>query len=449
MRRLLCLALVFCTAIPAHADLFGIFPKTAGNEVVFKNFSSPTTKTTPENIPIPESGSDVTGNATSIFVTNDGLQAFVAHKGVDVAGSERSGEGISYINLTNRNVRSSRFDTTNDNTIDSTPGRVALREGSLVIWVTLPETNKIVSWNWASNAMGTAVDVGIRPESIVVLSSGEVVTVGGTNKLVSLPPGGSSTSIVTTDLASPPSPPATSVTPVDIALSPDGNTLYVVASGSNELLVLDAKTKALQNRIDTGTSSPERIRLSMDGSIALVSHDGGIVQAIRLNDESPLQTWNGLGDVTGLDRTLNADSFKAFDATTGDVYTLTSTSADKPNEATETGLVADGKFLFGSPIDLPTEFTAMEDDDQITLSWKDNAADETSYRLVRTEENGTATTTNLPAGSSGYRDTAVQAETVYTYTLTARNAESQSTPLTLTARTSGESSVSCFVNSLR
>lgn len=59
-------------------------------------------------------------------------------------------------------------------------------------------------------------------------------------------------------------------TPLDVAVSPDGRTLYVTAQDAGALLVLDAAARRLEHAIPVGLR-PHSVVLSADGAVAYVS----------------------------------------------------------------------------------------------------------------------------------------------------------------------------------
>jgi YVTN family beta-propeller protein len=70
------------------------------------------------------------------------------------------------------------------------------------------------------------------------------------------------------------------VTPLDVAVSPDGGTLYVTATGTGNLLVADARQRRITGSIPAGRR-PYAVTLSADGATAYVTdHDGDVARVI-------------------------------------------------------------------------------------------------------------------------------------------------------------------------
>ena len=59
-----------------------------------------------------------------------------------------------------------------------------------------------------------------------------------------------------------------------MALSPDGNKLYVALNGDNTLGVIDTSTNQLVRQIPVG-NAPRQVVLADNGTVAYVSNEGG------------------------------------------------------------------------------------------------------------------------------------------------------------------------------
>jgi YVTN family beta-propeller protein len=88
-----------------------------------------------------------------------------------------------------------------------------------------------------------------------------------------------------------PSDPNGAWLPSGMALSPDGNTLYVALNGNNTLGVINTQTNALTNRIQVG-NAPRQVVLADNGTVAYVSNEGGRPathgQFTNLSDGTPI-----------------------------------------------------------------------------------------------------------------------------------------------------------------
>ena len=71
-----------------------------------------------------------------------------------------------------------------------------------------------------------------------------------------------------------PSDPNGAWLPSGMALSPDGNTLYVALNGNNTLGVINTQTDTLTSRIPVG-NAPRQVVLADNGTVAYVSNEGG------------------------------------------------------------------------------------------------------------------------------------------------------------------------------
>lgn len=84
--------------------------------------------------------------------------------------------------------------------------------------------------------------------------------------------------------------------PLDLAVSPDGKVLYVVAEEGNSLLVVNTSDQKVTERIETGTR-PHSIVLSHDGSTAYVSNKWSdnisVIDLVSLSVRNTLITGGG------------------------------------------------------------------------------------------------------------------------------------------------------------
>ena len=98
-----------------------------------------------------------------------------------------------------------------------------------------------------------------------------------------------------------PSDPRGAWLPAGMALSPDGNSLYVALNGANALGVIDTQHDALQKTIPVG-NAPRQVVLADNGTVAYVSNEGGRPASggefTNLSDGTPLVANRSTGGAT-------------------------------------------------------------------------------------------------------------------------------------------------------
>jgi len=124
--------------------------------------------------------------------------------------------------------------------------------------------------------------------------------------------------------------------PSGMALSPDGNTLYVALNGNNTLGEIDTQTDTLTNRIPVG-NAPRQVVLADNGTVAYVSNEGGRPanphDFTNLSDGTPIVSNRSTGGaITGTVSVVNLTSGKE----TGEI----------PVGLQPTALYQDGNALF-------------------------------------------------------------------------------------------------------
>jgi YVTN family beta-propeller protein len=102
--------------------------------------------------------------------------------------------------------------------------------------------------------------------------------------------------------------------PSGMALSPDGNTLYVALNGNNTLGVINTQTNTLTNRIPVG-NAPRQVVLASNGTVAYVSNEGGRPanggDFTNLSDGTPIVSNRSTGGaITGTVSVVNLRSGK-------------------------------------------------------------------------------------------------------------------------------------------
>jgi len=171
------------------------------------------------------------------------------------------------------------------------------------LYIANEQSNQVAVVNTATNAIVSTIDVGIHPEGIAVSPDGTTIYVAnngdntvsvintGTNAVVSIIPVGNipneiavspdgnkvyvtsqtsiavinaKTNLVTTTIQAP------GGDLLGITINPDGNWVYVVNSGLNNVLVIDASTNSIASTIPVGYN-PQGLSLTPDGSQLFVT----------------------------------------------------------------------------------------------------------------------------------------------------------------------------------
>jgi YVTN family beta-propeller protein len=150
-------------------------------------------------------------------------------------------------------------------------------------------TNTIVSRTGLDTGTGSAEDFSVAPDGPLFSADGSTLWVpqstwldkfsfdqstGAATQTGSIALCGSP---LTSSACNPnigPSNPNGAWLPSGMALSPDGNTLYVTLNGNNTLGVINTQTNTLTSRIPVG-NAPRQIVLADNGTVAYVSNEGG------------------------------------------------------------------------------------------------------------------------------------------------------------------------------
>jgi YVTN family beta-propeller protein len=111
-----------------------------------------------------------------------------------------------------------------------------------------------------------------------------------------------------------PSNPSGAWLPSGMALSQDGNTLYVALNGNNTLGVINTQTDVLTSRIPVG-NAPRQVVLADHGTVAYVSNEGGRPASTRdftnLSDGTPIVSSRETGGaITGTVSVVNLTTGK-------------------------------------------------------------------------------------------------------------------------------------------
>jgi YVTN family beta-propeller protein len=150
-------------------------------------------------------------------------------------------------------------------------------------------TGAIVSQTGLDTGSGSAEDFSVGPDGPLFSSDGSTLwvpqstwldkfsfdqTTGAVNQKGQIALCGSA---LTSSACNPnigPSDASGAYLPAGMALSPDGNTLYVALNGNNTLGVINTQTDTLTKTIPVG-NAPRQVVLADNGTVAYVSNEGG------------------------------------------------------------------------------------------------------------------------------------------------------------------------------
>ena len=140
--------------------------------------------------------------------------------------------------------------------------------------------------------------------------------------------------------------------PFNIAVSNNGNELYVVAQDADQILVVDTKSNVVLNKINVGVH-PHSVLLSKDGTIAYVSNQWSdnisVIDLVTLKVVDTIITGNG---PAGLSLSANEKFLYVVNTFGSDLSVIDlSTKEERKrlttgNDPTGTALSPDGKVLY-------------------------------------------------------------------------------------------------------
>ena len=191
------------------------------------------------------------------------------------------------------------------------------------------QTDKIVSETGLDTGTGSAEDFSVGPDGPLFSSDGKTLWVPQSTWLAKFsfdPSTGAATqqdqialcgSALTDPACNPnigPSDANGAWLPSGMALSPDGNTLYVALNGNNTLGEINTQTDTLTNRIPVG-NAPRQVVLADNGTVAYVSNEGGRpankTDFTNLSDGTPIVSSRKTGGaITGTVSVVNLTTGK-------------------------------------------------------------------------------------------------------------------------------------------
>lgn len=144
-----------------------------------------------------------------------------------------------------------------------TGASIAFNRDETRVIVADTDNNAVLVIDPATKVVHHRIAVGRRPERLVVAPNGLVVV---TNR------GGRSISLVDPVRGVELRTASAGVEPLGVAMTPDGKTILVTASATDQLLAFDARTLAMRFVIDMDTPWPAAVATHPDGRRAFVTH---------------------------------------------------------------------------------------------------------------------------------------------------------------------------------
>jgi YVTN family beta-propeller protein len=240
------------------------------------------------------------------------------------------------------------------------------------------KTGTVVSHTELSNAVGGDTDTTASPDGPLFSSDGSTLWVpqtggiarfsfdgatGAATQTAFIPLCGSTATSSQCDPNYGPTDTTGDWIPSGMALSPDGNSLYVALNGDNSLGVINTQTNALTSTVPVG-NAPRQVVLADNGTVAYVSNEGGYrangkaSEFTNLSDGTPIVA----SKVTGA-------------AITGTVSVVNLTTG-KEERQIKVGLQPTALDQVGDAL-----FVANSNDDSFSV------IDETTGRVVQTVKN--------------------------------------------------------------
>ncbi len=350
-------------------------------------------------------------------------------------------------------------------TIDD-PRGVAIGPEGLYAYVANFETNDVTKVNLTTNnVVGDSISVGLGPWGVTAIydEAEEVRKVyvannSGDSISVIIDDGSDETNV---EIALDDDEEGGNTGPLGVALTPDGQYLYVANNNAGTVSIIQTSDNTLVDTLTVG-SGPWGVAVGSDGDYVYVTNsEDNTVTVITTSNQQVDGSAISVGDQPmGVAAPRNGDF--AYVVNQGDNSISKIDIDDRTNVVTITdneldldGAFALGAFIGGTPPARPTGLSAEAetDDISITLTWTDNSSDELGFKIERRLDGDDAFTQidKVDANTTTYTDTDtdLEEETTYDYRIRSFNEAADSTfSSTATATTDEDKFSWCFIGAL-
>ena len=242
--------------------------------------------------------------------------------------------------------------------------------------------------------------------------------------------------------------------PIGMALTPDGQWLYVANYNDDTVAVIRTSDHSLFDVVRVG-DGPWGVAVGARGESVFVTNSlSDSVSVIRVSDNLVERVYRVGRQPLGVAAPANGDFAYVVNSLSNTVtridhvdQTATTILADELN-----GAVGLGAFVGGPPPAAPSALSAKaESSGRIALSWTDNADDEIGFAVERRRDSNADFTevARVAANRSTFNDGNLQSDTTYHYRVRAFNETGFSTYSGTAQATTEEGKFSmCFIGTL-
>ena len=180
--------------------------------------------------------------------------------------------------------------------------------------------------------------------------------------------------------------------PVGLAVTPDGQYVYVANSDDDTVSIIDTETHTVTDILNVG-DGPWGVAVGAQGDYVYVTnHFSDTVTVIETSNNTIYRTFNVGDGPRGVSAPCNGDFAYVVNQYDGSVSridtgddSVTELAAGQLDDALSLGVFI-GDTQPSAPSDLEAE-AGEDSDDTILLTWADNSDDELGFKIERSEEN--------------------------------------------------------------
>ena len=244
--------------------------------------------------------------------------------------------------------------------------------------------------------------------------------------------------------------------PVGVAVTPNGNYVYVANSDDDTVSIIDTKTETVIDTLNVG-DGPWGVAVGAEGDYVYVTNSfSDTVTVIQASDNTIYDTIYVGDRPRGVSAPINGTIAYVVSQDDGLINRI-----DMDDDDQVTDLVVDrlddalsiGVFIGDTQPSAPTDLEAeTHDENAIFLSWTDNSDDELGFKIERSTENedNYAQIATVNENTTSYEDYHLSSDTVYYYRLRAHkeasNSDYSASATATTDRYSG--SIWCFIGAM-